>query len=153
MSLQKFLKEFYFFKQFGPEELGAIEEISGEVQYPPDHLVFKEGDEASSMYVVEKGSVKILKPGAGGVIARIEEGGGPFGEMAFLDGGQRSAAAMTEGKTAVSKIPYTKLATLLLNRPETALKFYETAAKVLSHRLRLTTKDNEQSKNSLYQSF
>ncbi len=146
MGLQNLLKEFYFFKQFTQEELKAIETISEKVPVPANQVVFKEGDEASAMFLVESGAVKILRRESSGVIARIGKGGGPFGEMPFLDGGRRSATVMTVEETVLIKIPYTRLATVLLNHPETALKFYEVAAKVISHRLRLTLEDLEQAK-------
>ena len=148
MAFQKLLKEFYFFKSFSPAELDAIEAISERASIHPNHVIFKEGDEASSMYLVESGSVKILRRDNAGIIARIGKGGGPFGEMPFLDGGTRSGTAMAVEETSLIKIPYTKLATVLLNDPETALKFYEVAAKVVSHRLRLTLEDHQQAKDT-----
>lgn len=66
-------------------------------------FVFKEGDQANSAYIVQSGSVEIVKQNEDdlNVLAEIPEGG-IFGEMALIDDAPRSASArMKKGGTLV----------------------------------------------------
>ena len=71
--------------------------------YQAGDFIFKEGDQANSAYIVQSGSVQIVRRVDDDyqVLADIPEGG-IFGEMALIDDSPRSAAArMKKGGTLV----------------------------------------------------
>ena len=144
------LKEIYFFSNFDQEELGSIQQISDSQDYANDEIVFKEGDEASRLFLIASGSLSIQKDGK--EVARIHKGE-TFGEMPFLDGGNRSATVLSLAKSELVEISYRKLSTVLLNNPEIALKFYIIFAKHLSKRLRATTEGYQRAKDFLHKHF
>ena len=61
------------------------------VSYKQGESVFKQGDVGKHLYVVTAGTVALL---AGGSVVETIERGGVFGELALVDGGPRSTAAM-----------------------------------------------------------
>jgi CRP/FNR family transcriptional regulator, cyclic AMP receptor protein len=68
--------------------------------YAEGKVVFKEGDPASYMYVVQEGSIEIVRDGK---VYETVEAGGIFGEMALIDNSPRSATAVA--KTAAKIVP------------------------------------------------
>lgn len=73
------------------------------IPVPKDHYFFHEGDEAVSMFVLERGKVAILKSWKGhDYLLRYLEKGNCFGEMALMDFFPRSASALAvEDCTAI----------------------------------------------------
>lgn len=133
MNLQEFLKNHDFFAGFTAGELALVEGICKKKEFRPDQTIFKEGDEAAKMFLLVTGTVSLRK----GIreITRIRPGA-LFGEMPLLDGGKRTTSAVALDETKLVEIPYSRLMEILLNQPETALKFYSSAAKQVSKRLR-----------------
>lgn len=150
--MRDFLKSLYFFKTFNPEELQIVEKICEPVKFGPKQTVFKEGNEASAMFLVTIGTVRISKGSDASEIVQIGQGE-LFGELPFLDGGVRSATATTAEETHLIKIPYTKLTMTLVGNPDLAIKFYEVSAKYVAKRLRSTTEDLKTAKKFLYEHF
>ncbi len=73
--------------------------------YAPDEFICKEGDEGKTMYIIQKGQIKITKK----VEDRektlvVLEGGDFFGEMAVIDHGKRSASAIAVSEATVIEL-------------------------------------------------
>ena len=145
MALESLLKEIYFFKSFTDAELNKLVPLVVREKFSSGHTIFHEGQEAQALYLVEIGTVKIFKETEKSYVTSIGKGG-TFGEMAFLDGGKRSATATTAEETHLIEIPYSKLSAILVQDSELAVKFFETAAKYMSRRLRATTEDLKKAK-------
>lgn len=91
-----------FFNGLGEHELGRLAGIAREVKIQPGITLFDQGDESDGLYVVMSGIVRIFLTADDGREATINllEEGEVIGEMALLDGLQRSAgaAALTEAR-------------------------------------------------------
>ena len=144
------LKEIYFFATFTDDEIGLIQEISDCKKYGPQDCVFEEGREAGRLFFVVSGQLSVRKEGE--EITALGQGE-TFGEMPFLDGGNRSASVIAKENSELVEIPYNKLSTILLNNPEMALKFYMLFAKHVSRRLRSTTADYQHAARNLHKHF
>ncbi|MCH7956735.1 MAG: cyclic nucleotide-binding domain-containing protein [Proteobacteria bacterium] len=68
--------------------------------------IFFEGDPGDAMFIVESGSVGIVKEVEGETIRLATLNGGElFGEMAIIDGGNRMASAVAQEDSVVLRVP------------------------------------------------
>ena len=94
------LKDFDLFRQFDEKILSELAECMTELSVNEGERIFSQGDSGENIYLVRRGSVRILLPLIGNTqhhLATIGQGDF-FGELSFLDGSVRSANV--EAKTA-----------------------------------------------------
>ena len=133
MIRTELLKEVNFFKGFKPEDLELLKGICEKKKVGASHTVFREGEKAGSMFLVELGSVRIIKNIEDVVIfAR----GDIFGEVPFFDNGLRQGTAVALEDSHLVEIPYRDLTRLLEHHPSMAVGFYSAAARFTSKKLR-----------------
>ena len=143
MSNTNLIENVYLFKGLRAELLNKINEISRLERYSAGSEVFAKNDIAKGLYVVKFGSVKIFQETEKGdpiLIATLGTGS-HFGEMAFLDGANRSASSVAIENSEIVFIDYDKLKALLDVDKEIAVHFYRELATFLGGRLRVTTND------------
>lgn len=89
------------FKPLDEQALSAVAAEMREVAFTPGQVIFTRGEEGKDVYVVLDGRVRLSVLTAEGreLSFAHAEAGSMFGEIAMLDGGERSADA-----TAVSKV-------------------------------------------------
>ena len=93
-----------------------------ELRLAPGEFIFKEGEKSEFGYVVVSGSVEICKMINGEYRALSElEPGALFGEMAIIDGGERSASARAKDDALVREIDEAELKTYFTRSPDVAL--------------------------------
>lgn len=143
MSSNNLLQNVYLFKGLSMEQLEMVNDISHLENYGAGDEVFTQGDMAHSLYVIKYGSVKISQKTSEGDTLQVASlgTGSHFGEMAFLDGEQRSASAMAIEKSEIVAIDYEKLRSLLVQDSSIAVEVYKELAHFLCGRLRVTTND------------
>ena len=89
------IRDFELFHGFDAQTLGKLAACLRELSVPQGQKVFAKGDQGDEIFLVRRGSVRILLPLEGGKrhhLATIGRGDF-FGELAFLDRGVRSADA------------------------------------------------------------
>ena len=109
-------------------------------RYPPNDWVFKEGDPSSEIYMITKGTVAIRKQvdkEQSECLAVLCEGD-HFGEMALISDDMRSAGAQTLEEVVLWVLSQEGMATLLEERPRTALKMCVHLLTANAERLRRT---------------
>jgi SulP family sulfate permease len=87
------LKDFRLFREFDEQELAALAACISELSLKQGEKAFRSGDQGDELYLVRRGSLRVLLPLEGGKyhhLATICQGG-VIGELAFLDRGVRSA--------------------------------------------------------------
>ena len=143
MISDSLMKGVYLFADLSADERGRLARIVVPMKLPAGFQIFRAGEEATALYLIKDGSVRIATFSPSG--ARIEvatlASGSHFGEMALIDGAQRSASAETLEPTAIFRFDYDKIQALLDSSPPTASRFYRAVARFLSNRLRQTTTD------------
>src|ERR1035437_4940249 len=85
------------FSGLSQELIESLAEMCSMLEFPPEHLVFRQGDPGDIMYIIVKGMVKVFVTSDDGdemvlVDLRPCES---FGELALLDGQPRSASVET----------------------------------------------------------
>jgi CRP-like cAMP-binding protein len=99
------------------------------------------GDAAAGMFAVTRGRVRIVSNSAEGkeVILRVLEPGEIFGEIAMLDGGERTADAVAEGDTELMYVGRAEFMSFLEGNPRLCIDLLE----LVCGRLRSTSEQLE----------
>jgi CRP-like cAMP-binding protein len=85
------------FEALGPEELARVAEVAVPRGYEPGQVVFREGDQSDTCYVVRSGHARAIREHADGrAITLANFGPGDiFGELAMFEDENRSATVET----------------------------------------------------------
>lgn len=135
MSIVSSLRKVALFEKLSSGELKEIAKISSEVAYPPNKILFSEGDKGAFLYIIVIGSVKIFTEVNGKEkIISILKKGDSFGDLALIDDLERSASA----KTLESSILLTISKQAFLNLLENNFSVTKKVLMELSSRLRKT---------------
>ena len=104
-------------------------------------VVFHKGDIGTSLYAVCAGAIRISSPSEQGkdAIFNLIVPGEIFGEIAFLDGGERTADAVVIESGELLVIERRDFLPMLADHPEVAMKLIE----ILCERLRRTSEQVE----------
>jgi CRP/FNR family cyclic AMP-dependent transcriptional regulator len=105
-------------------------------------VLFRKGDPGTNLYVVCSGAVRISAPSEQGkkdAVFNLVVPGEIFGEIASLDGGERTADATTSEDTELMVIERRDFMPLLEKYPELAIRFLQ----ILCGRLRRTSSQVE----------
>lgn len=118
------LREVPLFEDLTDEELHLLAERSPEVRVGAHHVLFREGDVADGLYVIEAGTVSIVRGRQGEAVQRLARmgPGGFFGEMGLLDGAARTADAVTSAPSVLVHVRRQDLLGLFRDRPLLAVK-------------------------------
>ena len=97
MEPEKFLKEVNLFRSLYPEYRKRLATVLRRRSLKKGEVLFRKGDEGHILYIIRKGSIKIVLPSELGdeVVLAIFSEGDFFGELALLDEMPRSADAVT----------------------------------------------------------
>ena len=108
-----------------------------EITFGKDQVIFREGDNAETMYDILSGKVGIYKNYGAKNEQQIivMEAGQVFGEMGMIEYYPRSATAVALEDTVVEELGESELRDYFKNKPEKLLQLM----KVLSQRVRETT--------------
>jgi CRP-like cAMP-binding protein len=132
--LLRLLSSVALFDGLDRNDLIAVLSMSRRAEFAPESLLFGEGDDSSSMYVVVSGSVEVFrKPkGAEPVQLSIVGPGGTVGEMALVEHAPRAASVRAIAATVALELSRSALSSRL--QIEAAL--YRNIARMLAQRLR-----------------
>jgi len=91
------IRQLGLFATLKPRELRVIDDLLQERRYLKDEIIFDEGEEGQTLYIVLSGKVLICRQGEPeiGLIAEVPAGV-LFGELALLDGAPRAAQARAD---------------------------------------------------------
>jgi hypothetical protein len=135
-----FLKSAPLFAALDSEELAALADITLEVDFAANEVIFEQGQAAHHLYVLARGKVEVFY--------RVDSQEFPvahlgekecFGEMAVMDEAPRSASVRALEPTLVLKIDRESFHELILERPQIAFAIF----KILSARLRAKNLETE----------
>jgi CRP/FNR family cyclic AMP-dependent transcriptional regulator len=137
----RLLKRFYLFRDAETEDLEILEARCDRRHCGRNELIFREGEPADALYLVEFGTVDIIRTTADVTVLVSVGSGGGFGEIGFFDHGPRPASARAREASHLVKIPFSALARTLEQRPTLGRVFYPNACAFLATRLRRSLLD------------
>jgi len=131
------LARHFLLGQLRPEELDRLLAMAGERRFAGGQVIFQKGDPGTSMMAVLDGRVRIGAYSEDGkeIILNIVEPGQIFGEIALLDGRERTADATAMGPTTLLVLDRRDFVPFLERNPKIAVRLLE----VVCERVRRTS--------------
>lgn len=135
------LPQLKVFQGFTPAELDAVAKVLKPERLAAGAVLFREGDRASSCYIVLDGRVRVSlerghKPKQLAMLGRGEL----IGQMALLDGSRRSATCTAAEASVVLKLDREEFDMLFRSGASFALKFVDSLTRMLVAQLRFATR-------------
>ncbi len=144
------LRAFPFLKNMNTSHLLDMLQLSKLRIYETDEVITQEGVYDSWIYVLVYGEVKVTK--GENELARFNESGDTFGELAVLDGEARSATVTATQRTKCLAIDAAFMDSMPPEEQSAFYSiFYRVLAEILSKRLRDTGKELDHAKNEIKQ--
>jgi CRP-like cAMP-binding protein len=137
MAIHDLLSQIPLFEDLSESDLTIVAQRVRQRRYKEDDTIFRRNDPGVALYVIISGKIKIhneTPDGTDCIIAIMSEGDF-FGELAVIDGEERSADATTCAPTELLMLTKDDLQDILERYPRIALKLLAT----LAGRLRRTT--------------
>jgi CRP/FNR family cyclic AMP-dependent transcriptional regulator len=129
------LSNIALFESLTDEDLTALGQRVETVIYEPGEVIFQQGDEGSSLFVVEDGAVDIsFGEGKTRVVLASLFSGQYFGELSLFDGSPRSATAVATKRSRLIRLDREDLVDFVNKNPNAALRIIAE----MSERLRQT---------------
>jgi SulP family sulfate permease len=124
------------------DECGALERYVVERFYDGGEMLFEEGDTDRSVMLLRHGTadMSITLPGSSRRhrVATASRGT-VLGEVSFLDGRPRAAAAMATSPITAYELTYERFKSLAAEEPNIGVKILDGVARILAERLRRAT--------------
>ena len=130
-DIQGVIAETELFAPLSHEQRELLAQNSQERFYAPGEVVVREGENGSSMFVIERGKVAVSIMGAGGESRELSvlEAGSAFGEISLLTGEPRTATVRALTETALVEIEKCSLSPVLHQHPQLTQTLEATMAK------------------------
>jgi sulfate permease, SulP family len=124
-------------RDFTPGEIAALLRHLERVNWPPGHVIFRQGDPGTALFLVTKGRASVHIRHAEGVIRLVTfVPGTVFGELAILDRGPRSATVTADEDVVAFSLSGESFDALREAEPAVAIKLLSALGRELSVRLR-----------------
>lgn len=135
------LASHFLLRALRPQELRELAASAAVVRHPRNTVVFQKGDPGDSMMAVIRGRVKICTYSSEGreLVLNIIGAGGVFGEIALLDGKERTADAVTLEETDLLLLLRNRFLPFLAANPEVSGRLFA----LVCQRLRETSESLE----------
>jgi CRP-like cAMP-binding protein len=112
------------FAELGADDLGRVAQVAVPRAYDGQHVIFREGDDSDTCYIVRSGHARAIRQHSDGrtiTLARFGPGD-IFGELAMFDDERRSATVEALDDLNTVAIPGSAMRRLLERHPEIAVK-------------------------------
>jgi uncharacterized membrane protein len=123
------------FESLTQDDLESLSNRLEQIDYNEGDIVFRQGEEGSSMFIIEEGAVEIsYGEGRGKVMLAALFNGQYFGELSLFDGAPRSATATAAKSSRLIRLDREDLVDFVNKNPPAALRIIAE----MSERLRQT---------------
>ena len=123
------------FESLAPDDLRSLARRLENVEYAEDDVIFRQGDDGMSLFIIEEGAVEIsYGDGKTRVVLATLFPGQYFGELAVFDNAPRSATATSTRRSRLVRLDREDLVDFVNKNPAAALRIIAE----MSERLRQT---------------
>ncbi|WP_029012907.1 Crp/Fnr family transcriptional regulator [Niveispirillum irakense] len=131
------LRRNHLFGVLSDTEMAAVLEFARLRRVAAEERIFAKGDPGDSLYVLLRGRVAVQteSPDAKLMLLNILDAGAVFGEIAMLDGGERTATVMAQEASELLRIDRRDFMPFLETRPDLCIRLMG----VLCQRVRWTS--------------
>jgi uncharacterized membrane protein len=120
---RELLSNIALFESLTSEDLDALTLRLEEVVFEEGQAIFQQGDEGSSLFIIEEGAVEIAYgEGIGKVVLATLFNGQYFGELSLFDGSPRSATATALKHSELIRLDRADLVDFVNKNPAAALR-------------------------------
>ena len=137
VGLIKLLRALPLFDGLGDGELRKITLLFGQKLFQMNEMVFNAGDASDEAYVIMRGQIDIYIDPAEPAIATLGNGQ-IFGELAFLDGHERTARAISRTPSILLVLKRSEFNKLIEREPHLGMVVLRNIAQDLTGKLRST---------------
>jgi CRP-like cAMP-binding protein len=106
------------FRGVTPDALAGLADVATAVDFPPGHVIARQGEIGTGFFVIVSGGVRVVRDGA--VVARLGPGEF-FGELSVLDRMPRNATVAAETATTCLALASWDFEKVLLEQPALTL--------------------------------
>ena len=129
------VKEIDLFKGIDSEVMKEIANICSEESSAKDTVLFKEGEAAECLYILEEGSLNLVIENGGSLTYTLTEPGLVFGWSSMVESGRYTASGVCATDLKVVKIEREKLDKIFNLHPDVGLLVLKQLAGIVSQRL------------------
>ena len=135
------VKEIDLFRGIDPKVMNEIVDICSEESHAKDTVIFKKGEEADCLYILEEGSINLVIENGGTLVFSLTEPGEVFGWSSMIESGLYTASGICTTDLKVVKIEREKLDKIFNLHPDVGLNVLKKLAGVISQRLSNSYRD------------
>lgn len=153
MDLQKAMLSIPLFESLNNRDCTSLMGLLHHRVYITDEYIFYQGDPGLGIYIIREGEVEIQRKGKNGksnTLAILQKGDF-FGELALVDGEERSASAIARADTKLAVIFKPDLDEYINKFPKKGIKILEGISKVVTTRLRKLNEEHYEIQSKLKQ--
>ena len=128
-----FLRHAYFFRDLDDSVIDAVARVCGEIYFPSGEVIFREGEQGHTLFIVLSGEVGVWKHFGEkdeNLLARYQTGR-IFGEMALVDELPRSATAVATLNSELLYLRRSDFADLVRKFPDLALSIMRSMSAIV----------------------
>src|SRR6266550_5943558 len=123
VTRQELLAHIPLFESLTPQDIDALSNRLEEITYAEGQVIFKQGEEGSSLFIIDDGAVEIsYGEGRGRVALASLYNGQYFGELSLFDGSPRSATATAMKRSRLIRLDREDLVDFVNKNPSAALR-------------------------------
>jgi CRP/FNR family transcriptional regulator, cyclic AMP receptor protein len=139
-SIEEQIAKIHLFEGLRPEALKLIAHVAVEETHAMGTVIFRYGDVGEKLYLILEGRIRICREvqGMGEEALAVISAGEFFGEMALLDGSNRSADAKVHERCRLLSIHRDAFEDLLFVHKDLAYEVLWNIVRLISQRLRET---------------
>jgi CRP/FNR family cyclic AMP-dependent transcriptional regulator len=135
VTRQELLAHIPLFESLTPQDLDTLSTKLEEIDYAEGDVIFKQGEDGSSLFIIDEGAVEIsYGEGRGRIALATLFDGQYFGELSLFDGAPRSATATATKRSRLICLDREHLVDFVNKNPSAALRIIAE----MSERLRQT---------------